>query len=193
MSEKDGQYIPYEVYSEVVESDRGDETGIVNHGGRRTWGNAGAGLVVVTQELEEILLLKRSRMVSDPNVWGIPGGARKEIDGEPEYRFIEPRKDLEEDLEENLEDPLVTAVLEAEEELGGLPRGKIRKDPYTYEESDTDFFYDKFVLEVGPYARREFEPDLNWEHDKYSWWELDSLEDIDLHYGVEDFLNNYEL
>ncbi len=188
MSDEDPEYMLYETYSQIESEERGEDIGMVDHGEEETGGKAGAGLVIVTADLDEILLFKRSDIVSDPSVWGIPGGARQELEYEPDKRFVEPR----EDFEQYLEDPLVAAVSEAREEIGGLPRGKIRREPYLYRKPGTDFIYDKFLLEIDSQERHSFEPDLNWEHEAYSWFDMSSLENIDLHCGVEEFLEEYE-
>lgn len=74
------EYIPFEVYSKLDLNTRGPDRGFVfNQFGRRTWGLDGAGMLVVSEDLKKILLLKRSEDVEDPFLWGIPGGPKKKI------------------------------------------------------------------------------------------------------------------
>ncbi|MDO8656114.1 MAG: NUDIX domain-containing protein [Nanoarchaeota archaeon] len=164
------EYIPFEAYSKLHHQSHGYDGGMTSSG---TWGRGGAGILIVSPELDEFLLLKRSGHVLDPYMWGIPGGARKEV-------------------ETGLEEALITAVTESREEMGLLPRGKMRKNPYVYQKPHTDFTYQTFILEIDPEDRTSFVPQLNWENTDYCWIRRDSVKDILLHPGVQDVLDNYQ-
>ncbi len=120
---------------------RGLDIGFTSEG---NWGRSGAGILVASGQ--KILLLKRSEDVVDSNLWGIPGGARRET------RY-------------GLESALTTAVTETREELGILPKGKIRSTPFFYRKPGSKFSYYTYVLE----AEEPFTPQLNWEHTEARW------------------------
>jgi len=164
------EYILFEIYSQLQHQSNGFDAGITSSG---TWGRGAAGILVVSPDLDEILLLKRSPYVLDPNMWGIPGGARKETAN-------------------GLEASIITAVTESSEEMGKLPRGKIRKQPYVYSKPGTDFTYETFILEIDLTDRKSFVPQLNWENNDYKWFKRDSLNSIRLHPGVKEVLDNYQ-
>lgn len=167
-------YIPFEAYSTLHNQSKRFDTGFVfNAGAGRTWGRGAAGILVVSSNLQEMLLLKRSSYVEDPHLWGIPGGARKEV-------------------ENGLEEALITAVEESREEMGLLPRGKIRKNPYIYQKPHTDFTYQTFILEIDPDERTLFVPHLNWENTEYRWIQRNLMKDIALHPRVQEVLDNYQ-
>jgi hypothetical protein len=169
MKKMEKGYIPYEEYSRLDSHHGGFDLGITSSG---TWGRGAAGILIVSPDLDEVLLLKRSGYVLDPNMWGIAGGARTET-------------------ARGLEDSLVTAVAESREELGSLPRGIIRKQPYVYHKPGTDFTYETFILEIDPAGRESFVPVLNWENTQHRWFRRDSLKDVRLHPGVKEVLDNY--
>lgn len=166
------QKIPFEVYSKLQQESDGEDIGFVDHGDSKTWGKGGAGILIISPNMDEILLLKRSEAVQDPLLWGISGGARKETDI-------------------GLENSLVTAVTESIEEMGSLPRGFIRKQPYVYEKLGTSFTYETYILEIDVGEKDTFTPSLNWENNEWSWYKLSALEEIDLHPGVREVLDNY--
>jgi 8-oxo-dGTP pyrophosphatase MutT (NUDIX family) len=164
------EYIPFELYSRLHRESKGFDIGMTSSG---TWGRGASGILIISQESEEILLLKRSSHVLDPGVWGIPGGARKEdTDG--------------------LEDALVTAIAESYEELGNLPKGRMRKKPYIHQKPGTDFTYQTFVLEIDINEKDRFVPQLNWENTEYKWLRRDSLKNLPLHPGVREMLDKYD-
>lgn len=169
--------ISYEEYSQLPRQSGGRDVGFVDQGdGQRTWGEGGAGILVVSPGSGEALLLKRSNYVQDPGVWGIPGGARRET------------------VKGVLEDPLRAAVVESREEMGSLPKGEITREPYLYERPGGNFTFHTFVLEIDHNERELFVPCLNWENTEYRWvrWvERDSI-GLDLHPGVEYVLENFE-
>lgn len=164
------EYIPFEVYSDLHHQSKGDDAGVTRSG---TWGRRAAGILIVSPDLKEVLLLKRSNHVLDPYLWGIPGGARKETAN-------------------GLEEAIVTAAAESSEEMGGLPRGKIRKKSYVYRKTGTEFTYETFILEINPIDRESFVPRLNWENSDWKWFKRDSLNDVLLHPGVKEVLDNYQ-
>lgn len=169
-------YIPSKTYKKLAEVSHGTDAGAVFHDNNsKTWGKGAAGILVYCPETQEVLLLKRSPHVFDPNTWGIPGGARKQTS-------------------KGLESSLITAAKESEEEIGGLPEGRIRKTPYTHHKPGTDFTYDTFILEVSKKERGSFIPFLNWENTGYKWFKLEGLEEEKLlHPGVKELLEHYSL
>ena len=165
------EYIPYEIYSKLSKQSNGKDIGLTAEG---TWGRSGAGLLIIHLKKEyELLLLKRSGSVMDPYLWSIPGGARKEINN-------------------TMENPLITAVSESLEEMRSVPKGRIRKEPYVYNQPNTIFNYHTFILEIYSPERENFIPALNWEHTGYGWFNKDELKKIKLHPGLENLLNNYK-
>lgn len=167
------EYIPFEAYSKLDLNGRGLDYGLVfDRSGGRTWGLEGAGMLIVSQDLKKILLLKRSEYVENPFFWGIPGGAKKE------NCF-------------GLEGSLITALSETKEEIGVIPKGKIRKRPYLYEKPGTKFSYRTFILEMDEEERKDFVPQLNWEHTDHLWVKRKDATKMRLHSGVRDLLGNY--
>ena len=147
--------------------------GEVGHTREGTWGNKGAGILIVTEDLSELLLLKRSPGVNDPHLWGIPGGACKEYDGVAE-------------------DALITAVSESSEELGSLPHGRLRDDPYLYQCPGKDFTFTTYVLETSRGTPDTYIPCLNWEHTRFRWYTFEeALDEPLLHAGVRDVIRHY--
>ncbi|MBW6461832.1 MAG: NUDIX domain-containing protein [DPANN group archaeon] len=162
----DTDYILYEQYSRLFSSKDAREVGLVHHlDETNTWGLGGAGLLILSPEYQEVLLFKRSGLVHDSGYWGITGGARNIIGN-------------------SLEKSLVTAVVESREEMGSLPKGKILQGPYVYSKEGTDFTYETYILEIDAAEKGLFVPRLNWEHDKYGWFEIDKLSELDVHPGV---------
>ncbi len=125
------------------------------------WGKEGSGLLLTTGQ--KVLLLLRSRHVTEPRTWGIPGGA----------------------IEEG-EDPLESALRESEEEMG-LSFDSYRVIGNTvYQDEEDGFKYTTYILRVV--EETEEQPiKLNWENTKYIWADQDWLEDNAhlLHSGVQ--------
>lgn len=119
-----------------------------------------AGLLFLCQEDQTILLFKRSKLVDDPGTWGIPGGS----------------------LHEN-EDPLTGAIREAQEELKSLPDLSNLLDQIEFNN------YQTFIYNLSLNDKKNFKPQLNWEHDAYQWFPYSAFP-ANLHYGVE-FIKNY--
>lgn len=133
-------------------------------------GSDGAGCLLVCQN--RILLLKRSKSVTEPNTWGIPGGARPhhKLTGRPMPAWS-------------------SAIKETREELGGVPPGFERyKKVLTYR--GDGFKYDTFVVELPPTAR-EWKPHLNWESTAYGWFDQEETNKLQLHFGVAWVLKNF--
>lgn len=125
------------------------------------WGKEGSGLLLTTGE--KVLLLLRSRHVTEPRTWGIPGGA----------------------IEEG-EDPLQSALRESEEEMG-LSIDSYRVIGNTvYQDEEDGFKYTTYILRVV--EETEEQPiTLNWENTEYIWADQNWLEDNAhlLHSGVQ--------
>lgn len=170
----ENEYVLFEEYSKLKPESRSlDPRLVYNRFGERTWGIDGAGILIVSEDLKKILLLKRSEDVVDPFLWGISGGARKETSS-------------------GLEGALITALFETKEEIGSIPKGKIRKKPYLYERPGTNFSYRTFILEMDKEERKSFTPKLNWEHTDYLWVKRKDAGKMKLHPGVRNLLKNYE-
>jgi len=167
-------YLLFEEYCNLPGREEGSDVGLVSHGANgNTWGNGAAGILIVSQDLQDVFLLKRAPRVLDPNVWGIPGGARKQTPN-------------------GLESAIVAAINESQEELGNLPKGKIRTEPYVYQKPGTTFTYETFILEIDPFDEKNYKPELNWENVDYGWFRRDSLQEITLHPGLKEVLDNYK-
>ncbi len=171
----EGDYFPYEFYSRLHHISTGTDSGIAIEG---TFGQSGAGILIVTKNLREVMLLKRSPLVLDPNLWGIAGGARKQTGT-------------------GMEDAIVTAVAEAKEEIGGLPKGRIRKVSYAYKKPGTNFTYHTFILEIEPEERINFKPELNYENVEWKWFTKEELKELNtrkqIHLGVADVLRHLSI
>jgi hypothetical protein len=160
-------YLGYADYSRFESSTRAEETGLSADG---KWGKGGAGLLIVSADLSEVLLVKRSTRVLDPLVWGITGGARRAVEG-------------------GLEDALPCALHETGEELGGLPRGKVSRAPYVHRSGA--FTFETFVLVVDQEERERFLPQLNYENTEWRWVKLEELETLPIHAGVREVLEKH--
>ncbi len=134
-----------------------------------TWGNQGAGVLIVSSDHTKVLLLRRSGYVDDPGLWGIAGGASQET-------------------QKGCEPALVTAISEANEEMGSLPNGKLYEQAFEYKKPGTSFTYRTFVLEVDT---QDFQPKLNLEHIDWQWFDIAGLDDAMVHPGVKVVLDGY--
>lgn len=120
----------------------------------------------------KILLLQRSKYVTEPLTWGIPGGAipvNKET-GHPKPAWQ-------------------SAMHETEEELGGLPPGFSRyvdKRKYWKE----GYTFTTFVVQL-PAEALSWSPHLNWESAGWGWFSKDELPKP-LHYGLKWLLSVYD-
>lgn len=163
----EGNHLPFGAYSNLNRLsrhvDEEEENCWTAHG---TWGRGGAGILAVDPYSNEVLLVLRSPGTADGLVWGIPGGARKET-------------------ESGLEEPIITAVSEFTEEMGGIPKGKMHRRPYVCLSRRSGFTYHTYVLEVEPGEKESFVPELNWENLRYKWFKKDELDGAKLHPGVK--------
>ena len=128
-----------------------------------------AGMIVFAQSTGRMLLLLRSQRVSEPMTWDIPGGLCNS---------------------DVVDEPLLQCALRefAEETQSPYqPRGPL--SPF-FVLNRSDLSYSTFI----GYVPDEFEAELDWEHDGYGWFSLDSLP-APLHYGVQAILEHagYEL
>ena len=173
-SNVEGDYFPYEFYSHLHHISTGTDAGLIEG----SFGRSGAGILIVTRDLNEVMLLKRSQYVLDPNLWGIAGGARKENGT-------------------GMEDAIITAVAEAKEEMGGLPKGRIRKVSIAYKKPGTDFMYHTFILEIDTDQKDNYKPQLNYENTEWKWFTKDELAKLDskelIHPGVVSVLEHLSI
>ena len=144
----------------------------VGKAGEDQWGMGGSGLLIITRDHKEVMLVKRSMDTMEGGYWGIPGGARNMLPGNV------------------LEDSLGSAVGETKEELGKLPKGRILKLPFV--NNDSDFSYDTWILEIDPQERLTYVPELNGEHDDCGWYDREKLGGLDVHPGVKKVLEEYQ-
>ena len=133
--------------------------------GRRFWGVRASGVLLYRDG--QICIFRRSGTLNS-GTWGIPGG---KVD--------------------TGEDPKESAKRECEEETGTFPAGRftgqdfVFKLPLTSEDyidgdygerraakEGEEFTYTTFLYQVSD---REWEPELNREHDKYEWVDPSSL------------------
>src|SRR5581483_4383411 len=106
------------------------------------WGRNGAG-VILQAPTGRILLVRRSKDVAEPNMWGVPGGKV-----------------------ERGSTPHETVFNEVKEELGGAPGMQLSPArPHMFKAPDADFRYGTFLANVPS----EFEPKLNFEHTEHTW------------------------
>jgi 8-oxo-dGTP pyrophosphatase MutT (NUDIX family) len=127
------------------------------------WGSRGSGILYVYND--EILLLKRSPYVLEPNTWGIPGGA------------------VPKDKDGNFKSDWESAAKESEEETGYSPERNVIG---TYVFTDKSFIYTTYFVKVN----EKFTPSLNWESSDFAWININDVTDYQLHYGVISLLKN---
>lgn len=108
----------------------------------------GAGVLFVCLDDNSVLLLKRSRYVSEPGTWGVPGGT------------TEPKEEASQ-----------TAYRETKEELGTFPQN-IRPIQAIVNNSFT-----LFIVEIPREDKELWSKTikLNWEHDTFNWFKLNSI------------------
>jgi len=132
-------------------------------GGSNDERREGAGILFHCRTSGRVLLALRSKWVSDPGTWGLPGGG------------VEPG-----------ESPLEGALREAEEEIGW--RGEVHARPAYQSQAMNGFRYHSFIGTL----EQEFEPTINWEHERAGWFRLDDLPSP-LHQGVEELMRSPEV
>jgi len=135
--------------------------------GRNFWGLVGSGILFQRSSDQKVCLFLRQGTMNS-GTWGILGG---KVD--------------------RGEDPKTSAIREAEEEAGGLPEGRFTGKTFTfrlelteedYLDGDSDFRryaepgevfkYHTFLYQVEDDT---WEPDLNWEHKEYAWFDPNDL------------------
>ena len=136
-----GQSIPYKQYSTLP-----------RHGYAGNNYTVAAGLLIVTPDLEEVLLVKRKEETKYPGLWTTPGGF-----GKTNGPY-------------NNEDPLNTAVRETTEELGAVPRGNLYITQFIYQQGN--LHYHTFILQTLPSERTEFTRRLNHEVSDSKWFKI---------------------
>ena len=139
------------------------------------WGGDGSGCLIVLDrpKRRRILLLKRSSYITEPNTWGIPGGARpiNAASNRPMPSWT-------------------SAVKETREELGGLPPGfRHYAKKVTYR--DPKFKFDNYVVPVPPIAR-EWRPKLDWESVAWGWFSRKETKRLPLHFGIKWLLRQFD-
>lgn len=124
------------------------------------WGYAAAGVMIISQSGDKVLLLKRSNQVEEPGVWSTPGGALK-----------------------NGDTALQTAIIELQEEAGYPTCAAICTTPV--ENENDGYVYSTYLMQL-PYTENAYFPRLNWEHDEWRWFGLrEILYNTDVHPGVK--------
>jgi 8-oxo-dGTP pyrophosphatase MutT (NUDIX family) len=107
-----------------------------------------AGILAVDKNTGEILLIKRSNLVPNPNKWAVVGG----------------KKDPED------ENTRVAAIREFKEEVQPDTSYQLSKLPFFINENK----YLKFYTYIG-FFDNKFVPILNEENTDYGWFSLDEL------------------
>ena len=141
--------------------------------------NHASGLVIVTQQFDEALLVRRASG-SYCGRWSTPGGFR--------LLFYDSNDGGEQDLESSLN----CAVRETMEEIGQIPNGRIRTVPHTFVRTNNRT-YDTFVLEVQASERKGFIPSLDYnEVQDAVWHPIDGItKRTDVHPGLQEFFREY--
>lgn len=121
----------------------------------------GAGLLL-TSGSELLLLLRNSK--HNNNTWGLPGG----------------------NVEDEDTDLLVTAKREAQEEMGSVPEATYQNQILTKRGKNGKKHYTVFIGRMTAAAKAGFQPQLNKEHSRWKWFQLDNaLQLPNLHPVVE--------
>lgn len=126
------------------------------------WGRQGAGAIILAKDTGRILLPLRSRLVEQPNTWGVWGGA---IDDK--------------------EDPASAVRRELSEEVGHHLHIDELLPMYVFEDLRVGFRYSNFLAVIP----NEFTPRLNWETQKTDWVEFGKLP-FPMHFGLKALLQN---
>jgi 8-oxo-dGTP pyrophosphatase MutT (NUDIX family) len=147
---------------------------------RDFWGKQASGMIFLCPDDNTILLCKRSPNVQDPNTWGIPGGAVKEL-GNGFYSSEEEEIKPDNDLLQS------TALIETKEELGTLPNINIINST---DFKSGSFLYRTYISTLSLEEKEEFTKKiiLNWENTEFKWFDLNQLPS-NLHFGVSYVLN----
>jgi len=140
------------------------------------WGKAGAGILFFCQD--EILLALRSKHVSEPLTWGIPGGNIAKESWENSFEHEIPR--ISEKVYWN------GAVKEVKEEFGSIPEDLEVFDKVVYQEGG--FVYITFLVRITPAQKSSWNIKLNWENSDAQWFDTNMLPS-NLHFGLVYVLN----
>lgn len=154
--------------SDVGPDDLEDEGFVEDESGREFWGSRGSGLLFVRNHPEhgrQMLIVKRSPEVEEPNTWGTTGGAVPQGEG-------------------NL---FASAVRETREEIGGIPPyDPVRK--YIWRAPGGTFAYTTFILEC---TDMDWLPSaFNWEATDARWVSPEDAASYDLHFGLQAILGD---
>ncbi len=145
-----------------------DEGFMEDESGHTFWGSRGSGLLFVRSHPDhgwELLLVKRSPIVEEPNTWGTTGGAVP--------------KD-----ENNL---FASAVRETREEIGGIPPYEAVRQ-YVWKALGGSFTYTTFILEC---TDMDWMPSVfNWEATAAQWVSLKEAKSYELHFGLVSILKD---
>ena len=109
----------------------------------------GAGLLIQRAQDGKVLLVYRADWLPHPNEWAAVGG-----------------------YAEAGETPIQTAVREATEELGGIPRLSVMVEPF-WQNVDGDFKFATFLAVMEDEGA--LEPQLNEENDDFGWFDPGQL------------------
>ena len=120
-----------------------------------------AGICFICTKDFSIFLCLRSKHVTFSNTWGIPGGK------------IEPE-----------ESEIDAAIREINEELGSTPEVSECEVIDALIFDSPSLSYTTFIVDISLQEKEKWKPSLNKEHDKYEWFEIDSLPK-NLHPGVK--------
>lgn len=147
-----------------------------------------SGLLIITSEFDEALLVQRNSWLRYGEKWSITGGYRKIIDD-----FNQQGMGGKDDEETKLESSLDCAVYETIEELGSLPHGRIRKEPHIMSKPN-GCSYETFILEINKRERKKFRPSLDYNELKdWAWVSTSGIrEREDIHPGLQQFFREYK-
>ena len=134
-----------------------------NTRGGKFWGDAGAGILIISKDTKRILVAHRSEDVNEPDTWGVFGGAVND----PSNMKKAALRELEEETEYD---------------------GPIELIPAYIFKAKT-FEYHNYIGIVP----KEFIPELDWENQGYKWLTLDELMELEpKHFGLVKLLNDRE-
>jgi 8-oxo-dGTP pyrophosphatase MutT (NUDIX family) len=111
------------------------------------------------------LLVRRSKHVTEPGTWGVPGGAIPLDCTTRTYR-----------------DALESAMVETQEELGSVPEFRVIE--IVKDEHEDGFVYTTFVAKVSPETVQSYAPVLDWETDDWRWVTPRQAMRLPLHPGL---------
>ena len=122
-----------------------------------------AGVLIYARDTERFLLVRRSDLVTQPNLWSIPGGTVDEGESIEDAAIREVYEETAIDLSNS---PI---ILLARTKLDTVPRSEY----YTY----------------AAILNKEINPVLNWESSAARWIQLDSIP-LQRHPGIDLLLAN---